>query len=238
MTSDPQPQRQVESEVIPPMAPDGACPPLPRPGVPSSDETRALLDALPAEVTFGSARGGRRPAEPLHISVVRELTEADLPALRAPPPVAAPGQKLLQVKHTHHQLARLLALGCEQAEASLITGYSPSYISTLKSDPAFRELLAYYELQREQIFVDAEERMKSLGLSALDELQRRLETETDQWSRRELMELSELMLVKAKALAKGGFGGGTAAGSGVQVNVSFVQASAKPTVTLEQEPGE
>jgi hypothetical protein len=170
------------------------------------------------------AQGGRKPSVPLTVEVVRELTPDDLPALEGATPSS--GQRLLQIRNSHHALARLLAQGTKQEEASLITGYSPAYISTLKNDPAFEELLSYYATQREQIFVDVLERMKSLGLSTLEELQHRLETEPEKWQRRELMELAELMVVKPMAAKLGAQGPG--GGNGVTVNVSFVATKAKP----------
>jgi hypothetical protein len=106
---------------------------------------------------------------------------------------------LKHIRHNHHQLARLMALGVPQEEISLITGYSPAYISRIKSDPTFEALVDYYHNQRDEVFVDVVDRMKTLGLASIDELQRRLEDEPDEWSRRELMELTELMLVKPAA---------------------------------------
>jgi hypothetical protein len=170
-----------------------------------------------------------RPRLDLDVSVVRSLTEADLPALRAPMPVQAPAQTyggLAKVRHSHHLLARLCAEGLHSdGEMGLISGYAPSYIAYLrKHDPAFRELLGYYSTQKEQIFVEVSERMKALGLSALDELQARLDSETDKWTKRELMELSELLLVKSQQRGGGLAPQGAGAGAGVTVNVKFVQA--------------
>lgn len=205
------------------------------------DSQVALLD----EVTLPSARGGMRPSAPLTVTVLRALTDEDLPALQAPTPVAMPGQKVLQIRHSHHELARNLAAGMSEAEASLVTGYSSSYISVLKADPAFRELLAYYATQVELRFVDLVDRMKTLGLSTIDELQRRLEVEPDGWTRRELMELAELCLKAqpGQGPKAGGPGQGDApAAPGVSISVQFVtppQGGAPtditPAITIDQE---
>jgi hypothetical protein len=131
-------------------------------------------------------------------------------------------------------MARLLATGVPQEEISLITGYSPAYISRIKSDPTFEALVEYYHKQREEIFVDVVERMKSLGLSTLDELQRRLEDEPDEWSRRELMEMAELMLVKPAAARTPM--NVLAPAAPVSVNVKFVTAQPRETlqpITIE-----
>lgn len=174
-----------------------------------------------AEFSFPSARGGRKPQIPVTIEVVRELTEDDLETLLAPEPVAAPGQKLLALRHSHHQLAQLLAKGLEHGEVSLITGYSLAYISVMMADPAFRELLDYYAGVRELVFVDVLERMKALGLSTLDELQERLAMDPGKFSQRDLMELTELLLVKGRGAPGGGAGTGGGA-SPVTVSVQFV----------------
>jgi hypothetical protein len=146
------------------------------------------------------------------------------------------------LRASHHQLAQLLARGAAATEASLITGYSISRISILKSDPTFAELLASYQVNRELVFADTLERMRILGLSTLDELQDRLEADPARWSNRELMEMAELMLVKPRiagpmgqSSALGGSTPGTGQGSAVTVNVKFVSAEA-PAFTIDATP--
>lgn len=166
------------------------------------------------------AKGGRVQRR-VKWQVVRTLRlPDDLPLLFEKRPTRR--RNLKQVRHSHHQLARLLATGVPHEEASLITGYSPTYISVIKDDPTFVGLIDYYDTQREQIFVDVIERMRTLGLSTLDELQHRLDEEPDEWSRRELMEMAELMLVKPAA-ARTPLQV-TAAAAPVAVNIRFVTA--------------
>lgn len=188
------------------------------------DQDSAAL-ALLDELDLGSARGGRKPTSPMSVRVVGALTERDLDELASPGSVASPGQKLLAIRHSHHQLAQLLAKGCQQEEASLITGYSPAYISTLKNDPAFCELLTYYGKEREAIFVDVLERMRVLGISSLEMLQAKLDDTNEVWSKRELMEMADLLLLKPGQQRGGQFGGGGGAAPAVSVNVKFVTAS-------------
>lgn len=185
-----------------------------------SPEMQELVSAL----DLGSARGGRKACRPLSIEVVRELTEEDLPGLLSPPQVSTPAISLVKLHHSHHQLAQLIARGVEGAEVSLITGYSITYISRLKNeDPAFGELVAHYASEREAVFVDVLERMRSLGLSTLDELQERLAEAPELWSRRELMELAELVLLKP-GQGRVGQGASGAPLASVSVNVKFVTA--------------
>lgn len=177
---------------------------------------------------LAGVRGGRKPRKKAILwEVVRSLRmPEDLPLLSSSLPAAK--QTLTQIRHSHHQLAQLLSTGTEQSECSYITGYSPAYISVLKGDPTFQELVAYYTAQREHIFVDAIERMRSLGINTLEVLQSRLEEDDSQFTNRELMEQAELMLIKPMAATRGIIppGGPRApdgSGSGVQVNVNFIQ---------------
>lgn len=206
-----------------------ADPPFP---APTRLDTGEVEDSVLVEDgLLGDPRGGRKPGVALDWEVVRSLTVDDLPLLssHAPNNLPAPPQRLIQVKHSHHLCAQLLAQGIAQEEVSLITGYAPAYISSLKSDPLFQEILAHYTNQREIRFVDVVERMKSLGLSTLDELQNRLETEPDSWTKRELMELAELTLVKPNAPNRQSLqstsNGLPGSGGGLSINVQFVTSN-------------
>ena len=185
------------------------------------------------ELVFGG-RGpsqGRKARLDLDLTVVRGLTAEDIPALES-------GQQLVPsprpagpaaLKHAHHQVARLLAEGRELVEISLITGYTPEYIHSLKGGRDFQELMGYYAQQREMVFVDTLERMKTLGITSLERLQGMLEDDSNAWTKRELMEMAELMLLKPHASRQAPASGGNVAGSpGVVVNVKFVAAGPGP----------
>lgn len=205
---------------------------------PDRDSALALLD----EVTFPKAAGGYAPpAAPVQFRVLRPLTPADVPTLLAKAPSGAGADPVATIRQSHHNLARLLATGVDDVEASLCTGYTPNHISRLRQSPAFAELLNYYSTQRDQIFVDALERMKVVGLMAIDELRQRIEDEPSAFARRELMEVVDLMLVKSQQLAPTRAGAaGLGAPAGVNVAISFVQAKPQepPSVTIDQRPTE
>lgn len=197
------------------------------------DGDSQLLD----EVLIGSARGGRRAAEPLEVEVVRSLTEADIPALLNPeklPALQAP-RSILEIRHHHHMLAQCMAAGHPQEMVSRITGYSPSYISTIKNDPAFAELLAYYGQQKSEQAIDALERLRSLGLAGVEELQRRMDAEPEKRTWNEILEMVDKVLVKPLTGPAVGPRQGGAAG-GVSIKVEFVTAAEQPAiVTIEGE---
>lgn len=177
---------------------------------------------------LGSARGRR--SEPLHMEVRRELNGADVEELLNPSPKGVKTMPLAKLRNTHHLLARLLAEGRSGAECSAMTGYSPSRISILKSDPAFVELVHHYQGQVEEIFVNVHERLAALGMSTIEELMERLEHDPDAISNRELMELASLCLDRSSAPPKNKASGGGGTGSAVSVSVNFV--SAQPSETL------
>jgi hypothetical protein len=184
------------------------------------------------EIVFGG-RGpsqGRAARADLEVSIVRSLVEEDIPALELAKALVAAAKPIgpRQLKSAHHQVARLLAEGRELVDVALITGYTPQYIHSLKQGGDFQELMKYYSVQREQIFVDTLERMRQLGITTLERLQVQLEDEACVWTKRELMEMAELMLLKP-GYAKGANGGAAVpAQPGVVVNVKFISAGPQP----------
>lgn len=157
----------------------------------------SLEELRDAEAVEGIAIGRRpRRGGKIEYRVLRELGEADATLLEssALPSVGAVTPPIQRLRNTHHLLARLLAEGRSQTEASLATGYSISRVSLLTRDPMFQELVAHYRAMKEAQYLDVHARLASLGLSTIDELQERLETEPESFRHRELMELAQLCL--------------------------------------------
>lgn len=149
---------------------------------------------LVAEIMAPSSRG-RKPSG-VQGSVTRELEPSDIQKLHglsfgALGSVAPP---LKRLKHSHHGLARLVADGVREGEISSITGYSQSYISTIKKHPDFVDLVAYYAEQKREVYLDVHQRLSSLSMDAVDELQGRLAEEPDRFDNRELKEIAEMGL--------------------------------------------
>lgn len=167
-----------------------------------------------------------RRGRPLEAQLERELTAEDLlPDTSCQTPdsgldrISAGSSLVSRIRHSHHQIARLMAEGRKQVEISALLGYSPSWLSSLKTDPAFRELLEFYSAQQTEILADLTERQKAIGLAALEELQDRLDTDPEGFGNRELMELVETNVNKPAARAAGFVGSATSLPS---INISFV----------------
>lgn len=190
------------------------------------------------EIVFGgrAPTQGRSARADLEVTVVRSLGEEDIPALESAQAIVSAGKPTgpAQLKSAHHQVARLLAEGREIVDVALITGYTPQYIHSLKQGQDFQELMKYYSVQREQIFVDTLERMRQLGITTLERLQVQLDDDACVWTKRELMEMAELMLLKPHQGHSQGPGGSAPAGPSVVVNVKFTRAAEQPE--LEPEP--
>lgn len=132
---------------------------------------------------------GRR-AVPVDVAVARELEPADLALLELdrgskPPPLA-------RIRDSHHALARALAAGMKPAEASLVTGFSPSRISILQNDPSFQELLEFYRENLDAVYADLHRRLATLSLDAASELQERLEQHPEDLGTGQLLKLLEM----------------------------------------------
>lgn len=179
--------------------------------------------------------------------IQRALTAGDLEVARATsparlPPSGEPVNALARVKSQHHHLARVLAEGHSNIEASARTGYSPARIALLQRDPAFCELIAHYSTTVIQPAYEAvHERLASLGLAAVEELAQRLEENPDDFKIREILEVMNAALDRSVAPSKSAGGksfGGPSGTAPVAINVSFVSPDAStgaPTITITPE---
>lgn len=159
--------------------------------------------------------------QPILWEMVRELEESDLPALISVTSEVSqpPAQPLSKVRAAHHSLAQLIVEGKSNIEIGFLSGYSPTYISMLRSDPTFKELVAHYSQNRDKVYVDVLERMKIAGLNSLEELQDRLTNEPEKFANSQLLELVNKLLVAPAAAALGARGNGNAP----SISIQFVQ---------------
>jgi hypothetical protein len=101
----------------------------------------------------------------------RQLAPEDLAMLELEP-VRQPALK--RMRDSHHALARVMATGMTNVEASAITGFDSTYISILKDDPSFNELLAFYAEHEAAQQADLRERMVVMALDVGQELRDRV----------------------------------------------------------------
>ncbi len=132
---------------------------------------------------------------PVQAARGRNLSKSDIAAIRKVPTGSLETQTgtLAKIRDTHHGLARLVAAGRRNEEIGAITGYSPSYISQLKSDPAFKNLVEYYrEVVTEEykaVEVSLHDRLSAVSMVAAEELLDRVTTKPEDFTNNELNEL-------------------------------------------------
>lgn len=160
----------------------------------------SLLSLDDLRSMIGSARG--RAGAPLACHYVRDLTEDDMEQLLHPEPVGSTTPLLKRLRSHHHHIAKLCADGEKDVQVAAITGMSISRISLLRQDPAFQELVTYYQAQAEAKYLDVHERLANLGTAVIEELTERLEEAPENFSHKELRELGEFVLDRSVAPPK------------------------------------
>jgi len=184
-----------------------------------------IIDSMLGPPPSRGKRGG-----PIHATFGRELNAADVEGLWHVPfgGIESETRPLLRIRNAHHSMARLIAEGRKDVEIAAITGYSPSRISVLKGDPAFKELVAYYKGQVAEVFLNVHERLASVSMGAVEELQERLEEKPEGFANRELMELAEL------GLDRTGFGPKSTVQQNVAIGLVSMERLASMRKELEQ----
>lgn len=84
---------------------------------------------------------------------------------------------LKRVREKHHHVARLVAGGMPQRMVASLTGYTESYISILLNNPAMQELLEFYRIRNGQAQELVTEKLRTVGLKALERLDEKLDTD-------------------------------------------------------------
>lgn len=158
-----------------------------------------------------------RESKNIDAELVRELDEADLSQLTRDRGVQKPKQlsSLTMLSERHRNLARLLAMGKPAWECAIITGYTESRISILKSDPAMQNLIKHYSEEKDIVYVQAHEKMAQVASTALDVLQDRLEDPEH------VAKMSDGQLLQIVEVAADRSGMGPSSKSEVNVNVNI-----------------
>ncbi len=179
----------------------------------------------------------------LVMEVRRTLAPEDL-AMLALEPIKQ--SSLKKIRDSHHALARVLASGISNIDASRITGFDQNYISVMKADPAFQELLAFYEEHDEVQQADLRERMTLIALDVSAEIRDRLHSDPESFSHSEMRQLLTNLADRV------GFGPSSTVHATVDVteNLSYdeqrklfealkaIQNAGPPTIDLNAEPRE
>lgn len=184
-----------------------------------------------------------RIKKPIHITGVRELTQADLAVLAEP---RAPLSRIKRIRHSHHRVAEMLGCGFSLGQVALATGYSYERVASLSIDPAIQELASSYRERRSEALADAHAETQRLMMKNLLASQRHISDTYD-----ELDEDSELMPPKT-ALAIGsdmadrlGFSRhtmqtnvnvdfGRALDNAVRRTAKVIEANAAPALTMKR----
>jgi hypothetical protein len=145
-----------------------------------------------------------RAAKPIEASLVRELDHADMVLL-----ATEKGSKPSAVKRLtdrHHALARNIASGMSVTEAALFQGYTISRVSILQSDPAFKELLAFYREEAQRPYRDLHVRLSGLATDATVLLQEKLEADLELEVEDRKVPVGQLMELTKMGADRTGFG--------------------------------
>lgn len=105
---------------------------------------------------------------------------------------------LKKIREKHHHVARLIADGLTQRLVSQICGYTEGYISILLNSPAMIELVELYRIQSGKAVQLATEKLKTVGLKAIEKLDERLD--------RDELDNNELIGAAKLGLDRGGHG--------------------------------
>lgn len=116
-------------------------------------------------------------AEPIYLTVERELTGRDLDRLSEAPAVTVP--ILQKLRSTHHKMAILIAQGKPLNEVAILVGCTVQRLVQLQVDPTFTELVRVYQDQViSAMLTDAgrlADKIVDVGEMAVDELHERME---------------------------------------------------------------
>lgn len=121
---------------------------------------------------------------------VRVLDDADLALLgtvRTPPP------RIKKLLESHHSAARSIAAGMKYTEVAAITGYTPTRISQLMSDPTFADLVSFYRANLDMALTGLYEKFAAFSKDVFEELRDRFEENPTDFSSPLLLELMKVM---------------------------------------------
>ena len=133
-----------------------------------------------------------RPKREVDYEIVGELNDAELALLESNRHIQPIDP--VELRDSHHTLAKALARGARPAEASIITGYSSSRISILQRSPAFQQLVADYKEITDNGLVDYRTRLRDMGMDVLSNLWADATENPDKYSPGFLLDLGKVFV--------------------------------------------
>lgn len=154
-----------------------------------------------------------RASKDVTAAITRELGEEDLAWIQEER--ATPPNPVKALRERHHHLARLLAEGATEAQASAITEYTLSRISVLKADHSFQQLIEYYRGQVVEKYLGVHEKMSAASSTALSIILDRMEEDPEKVSLNQAIEIAKMGADRT--------GHGPSSTQQVNVNVGFAE---------------
>ena len=147
---------------------------------------------------------------------VRPLVESDLEALRQPSKRVGLVRSL---RDSHHNVARLFALGLSNTEIAERTGYGYNRISMFRSDPAMIELIAHYREMVTESFREEADSFMTTAVANMRKAERQLSDHLDKADEAdELLPVRELVAITTDRMDRFGYGKKS---MNLNVNVDF-----------------
>lgn len=166
----------------------------------------------------------------VEIGDVTELRREDLAALAEP---RAP-IRTKTFRDTHHNLARMVAMGMRSADIVEQSGYSNQRLSTLMGDPSFQELIAGYRTVVNDSFKEQADAMHQLMVLSRGKAVRMLNDRLEEAEETgELPPVRELLGIIELTADRTGYGKRE---TKVNVNVDFASALEKALNRKNRQP--
>lgn len=136
---------------------------------------------------------------------VRPLEREDLARLEQGAGRVQP--RVQKLSMAHHRLARLVAAGLRDHEVCAKSGFSGTRLASLKTDPAFQQLVAEYSTKIEQSWLDSLDEFHEASVSNMLRAERQIEEHLDRAEESgELISLNTLLKVTSDRADRFGYG--------------------------------
>lgn len=119
---------------------------------------------------------GPRQAQPLNFTIVGEIEDEHLEMISSGVPRSR-GSSLKRISERHKAMARAIANGTAVSDVAFYFSLEVMSVRHLMRDPAFKNLVAFYQRAEDEIVMSTQERLTRASNEALDLIQERFENE-------------------------------------------------------------